>query len=847
MQISTESEAEIIQRSSNAQAAISIVDNDIPIPQEESDKDEKLRDLSRKLEEITLKNKMYEMKQTELEQSNSEYQKEVAKLSKDVVNLKDRLIQLEKTNLELIIEIGELQTANEDLIRQKEVPLEENHKLKTDNLSVSTQDGLFKRESIKDKKQYLKSSSLLTNVLNEPVEAKRNTIMSRINFLSGAASIKNSSPSARKGSGALSDSPVFMKDRSPSELPYESFGQSYKGLRANTSYMDESYMDALTRSRIYTKTFKTRHLQDLRKTMVYGPVNSMYFGNQDASQVSRSSEKPSQLKTSKRIPRFERKEIADKNGSLADCLKFKPRKLFEDFFVIGTDRESVLEFLIESPQIRRGNLPPKVLWNFQTTDSLAIPPKKSMENFVFPFGVRIKDITHDKEEKTIMKEKLFTDKGRPTIAKMMFPLIPGDLDVMKEDWEFLAEKMNSHHLMYFVCIVTHDYLVMKKDEIIKHLPELLLEEDRIYRIETALCFMTYYPVIPFFYDLTRSILNQFWHIRRELYIKGLEGNSVPDFISSLNIYDDHIKTSLKLIYDKCPTPQCDKKLEISQKDSIYKPINSAFAIPSINEVFSMESLWGSYLVFGYLPLKDIKWIVSAILLEKKVVIFSKNITLLSATMSVLLTLIKPFKYTYPFIFNLPGVLLDICDAPGAGITGINQGEDYFWNEDMISLYQSCLFIFLDSKKAYALEETKMHKMPTFQDFDLRLNQSYKEINDSSEEIEKFFNLKSIEKVKLKEEVKQIKNEKSSGIPEAVKYFRSHVIFMLIQLTWTEKIIKPVEQSALQRNFNVEKVFKDIIGQYYFGENKEFLREFLQTQIFGYFIQFFLPDSFLFHQ
>ena len=841
MQISTESETDIIEKPANTQAAIStVINNDSPIRQEESDKDEKIRDLSRKLEEITLKNQMYEIKHAKMEQSNSEYQREIAKVSKEAVDLKDRLTQLEKTNLELIIEIGELTTLNEDLTRQKGLH-EENYKQRMDNMSISNQKSLFKRESIKDKQQYLKSNSLLTNVLNEPVEAKRNATMTRLHFTPSVTNIKTNGFSVRKGSA---DSPVFMKERSPSEVPYESFGQSYKSLRANTSYMDESYIDALYRSRVYTKTFKTKHLQDLRKTMVYGPVNNMYFGNQDPPQISSSSD----LKTSKRIPRFERKEIADKNGSLADSLKFKPRKLFEDFFVIGTDRESVVEFLLENPQIKRGNLPPKVVWNFQTTDSLAIPPKKSMENFVFPFGVRIKDITHDKGEKDIMKQKLFTDEGRPTIAKMMFPLIPGDLaDNMKEDWEFLAEKMNSHHLMYFICIVTHDYLVLKKGEIVKHLPEVLHGEDRVYRIETAVCFMTYYPVIPFFYDLIRSILNQFWHIRREKYLKELEHNSIPDFISSLDIYTAHIKTSLQLIYDKCPTPQCDKKLEISQKDCAFKPINSAFAIPSINEVFSMESLWGSYMVFGYIPLKDIKWMVSAILLEKKIVIFSKNITLLSATMSVLLTLIKPFKYTYPFIFNLPGVLLDICDAPGAGITGINQGEDYFWNEDMITLYQSCLFIFLDSKKAYALEEVKMNKMPIFQDFDLRLTQSYKEINDSSEEIEKFFDIKKIEKAKLKEEPKQVKNEKSTGVPEAVKYFRSHVIFMLIQLTWTEKIIKPVERSALQRNFNVEKVFKDIIGQYYFGENKEFLREFAQTQIFGYFIQSFLPDSFLFHQ
>lgn len=102
-----------------------------------------------------------------------------------------------------------------------------------------------------------------------------------------------------------------------------------------------------------------------------------------------------------------------------------------------------------------------------------------------------------------------------------------------------------------------------------------------------------------------------------------------------------------------------------------KPISSAFFLPNAEEAFSVESLWGSFITFSYLSFKDIKFLVSAVMLEKKLIIFSSNKTLLTAVLSTLLSIIKPFKYTYPVIFNLPEILLNLCDAPGAALIGIN--------------------------------------------------------------------------------------------------------------------------------------------------------------------------------
>jgi len=47
---------------------------------------------------------------------------------------------------------------------------------------------------------------------------------------------------------------------------------------------------------------------------------------------------------------------------------------------------------------------------------------------------------------------------------------------------------------------------------------------------------------------------------------------------------------------------------------------------------TLEAIWGSNLVFSYIGLKDLIYLFSALMLEKKLVFLSKNIHQLTATM-----------------------------------------------------------------------------------------------------------------------------------------------------------------------------------------------------------------------
>jgi len=48
--------------------------------------------------------------------------------------------------------------------------------------------------------------------------------------------------------------------------------------------------------------------------------------------------------------------------------------------------------------------------------------------------------------------------------------------------------------------------------------------------------------------------------------------------------------------------------------------------------YSMESDWAYLTVFNYITLKDLLWLFTALMLERKLVFLSKNLYLLTATL-----------------------------------------------------------------------------------------------------------------------------------------------------------------------------------------------------------------------
>ena len=101
---------------------------------------------------------------------------------------------------------------------------------------------------------------------------------------------------------------------------------------------------------------------------------------------------------------------------------------------MGLNEDDIKEFRKEFGDDAEGSKPAKVLWNFGSADSLKDGPKKAVQDFAYPFGVKVSDITNDEKKIDALKEKVIF-KERNYRKRFTFPLLPGDDDIIAAEWE----------------------------------------------------------------------------------------------------------------------------------------------------------------------------------------------------------------------------------------------------------------------------------------------------------------------------------------------------------------------------------------------------------------------------
>jgi len=79
-----------------------------------------------------------------------------------------------------------------------------------------------------------------------------------------------------------------------------------------------------------------------------------------------------------------------------------------------------------------------------------------------------------------------------------------------------------------------------------------------------------------------------------------------------------------------PTPEFSSLINIQLQGLMDMPVQ--YKIDSSDKAWIWESIWACIPVFSFLSLKDLLWIFSAFILEKKLVFLSRNIHLLTATL-----------------------------------------------------------------------------------------------------------------------------------------------------------------------------------------------------------------------
>jgi len=243
--------------------------------------------------------------------------------------------------------------------------------------------------------------------------------------------------------------------------------------------------------------------------------------------------------------------------------------------------------------------------------------------------------------------------------------------------------------------------------------------------------MTYYPLTNFFFDSLVKLLD-ILKVERMMKLSQADNHdsarheTIDSQFTSKYFNNVVIKNLDELLsfQNLNFSSQCEFKFHGN-----FMETKVPLEIEEAPKAASMESSWACFSIFSYISLKDLLWFYSLLMLERKLVFLSKNLYLLTGTLSVLHSLMKPFRYPFPLVFNLPEVLMVICDAPGAALIGINKNEGYLKDADLVGSYPSCIYICLDEERVY-IQNKEQVDTPSLGSLEKALLASYIKVNPS---------------------------------------------------------------------------------------------------------------------
>lgn len=151
--------------------------------------------------------------------------------------------------------------------------------------------------------------------------------------------------------------------------------------------------------------------------------------------------------------------------------------------------------------------------------------------------------------------------------------------------------------------------------------------------------------------------------------------------------------------------------------------------------------WNASKTFAIFGLSNIRLLLNAILLEKSIVIFSTDLTLLTSVINTFLGLAFPVKYSCPIIPLLSPNRMDTCDSPVPIIAGVNRDSKEFW-EGRLTLNTQCIFVFLDNKTIFVNEKSQSLTNFPMLDFDIKnFKDIYTNVNPTETKFEVITSLK----------------------------------------------------------------------------------------------------------
>jgi DENN (AEX-3) domain/Inhibitor of Apoptosis domain/uDENN domain len=257
------------------------------------------------------------------------------------------------------------------------------------------------------------------------------------------------------------------------------------------------------------------------------------------------------------------------------------------------------------------------------------------------------------------------DDGKPEpFVSHQFPELPADREVMSKPQKERADYMQSVPIFCFPCVSSSEDLA---DQL--HQEFMFVLTDELGGQKWGYCRRITSPSpIPdadstpaCLCVVTRLPWGKVWRSVLESMERAVANR--PNDMPGVSDGFDRLKKFTEAIQDVRPVPSPTSSFRIACENICAL----SFTAPTANEILFQSNFKA---MFSMLSVREVVGVFEAFLLERRVVVCSRDLTKVSDTVHALLALLHPFSWPGIFIPVLPQALLDYCMSPVPFLVGI---------------------------------------------------------------------------------------------------------------------------------------------------------------------------------
>lgn len=446
---------------------------------------------------------------------------------------------------------------------------------------------------------------------------------------------------------------------------------------------------------------KTSLEDDIDGTNMFGspPSNSeteqrLIFDRHSSEMLERSSSShsnPILVQNMPEVPQYDQIQPVRQND--ANTTVFTPEKVFEDCLVFAPDKDQVKDYFFRQGSKKNAIFSGKD--QFGLLDNLKI--RQNIETFgisevLSPNGFIATEYTSDTEIERVFSRAAFSTEN---CQEKYICLL--ESQTLLNKWAPYADAINPQHKLYAFCLKREDYYMLDSPN---------SEQNKLIKIDTIYCFLTYYPIPELFFKLLDSLLTGLVENRKEMYssIETIDKKQMIDFSVLNSIFSQKMTLYLSAILNlQIPSPGASIQCPLPSGKDLQEIYQYTYP-PGARAYFELAT-YNASKVLCMFSLENIALILNAIFLEKPLVFFSKDTRLLLSVINTLMGLIYPYKYLCNVVALLPQGRMSLCNPPVPIIVGVNKKETVFWKEKLHKDPQA-IFVFIDSKVILIDEKNK---------------------------------------------------------------------------------------------------------------------------------------------